>query len=79
MTKFTTEKVDITREEDRLIFKKMHECLRELLELSKTLSNEELEQGYYIAQCRNHPPKLNERYYYLKFKLRKGDDINSRK
>lgn len=69
--KYTTEKVDIEREEDRPIFKKMHECLTELLKLSEMLSNEELEKGYYVPQCRNHPPKRNERYYFLKFKLRK--------
>ena len=73
LPKYTTEKVDIEREEDRPIFKEMDKCLKKLLELSKDLSNEELEKGYYTAMCRNIPPKIDERYYYLKFKLRKKE------
>lgn len=72
-SQYTTEKVDIEKEEDRPIFREMDDCLGELLELSKKLSNEELEKGYYVAQCRNIPPKSDERYYYLKFKLRKKE------
>lgn len=68
--KFTTEKVDIEKDEDKPIFDEMFRCLKKLIELSTSLTRKDLEQGYYVAMSKHLPPKMNERYFYLKFKRR---------
>jgi hypothetical protein len=62
---------DIEKDEDIPIFSVMDRCLKELLDLSNNLTEEDLQRGYRIAKCKNTPPKLNEIYYDLTFKKRK--------
>jgi hypothetical protein len=71
MGKYTTEKVDIEKMEDKPVFEKMSECLKELMKLIDPLTDEDLEQGYYVAMYNDIPPKIDSHVFYLKFKRRK--------
>ena len=73
MPKYTTEKVDIEHIYDFPIFDELSDCLKKILTLIDDIPEKDLKQGYYVAMCKNTPPKINEQYYDLKFKLR--DDI----
>ena len=64
-----SEKVDIEYDLDAPIFDILTKCMQKILEGINEIPENELKRGYYVSMRKNMIPKMDDKYFYLEFKM----------
>ena len=63
------EKVDIEYDFDAPVFDILTKCMQKILEGINEIPEKDLKRGYYISMRKNMIPKMDDKYFYLEFKM----------